>query len=86
MTLDKSFNTPVPRNYASYDASIVENGYSNLISGVESKARQAIEAKYAEEWNSAGLIRRFKLKRMMNAEFKELVKQLTPNVSPDAVF
>lgn len=86
MTLDESFNTPAPRKNAGCNASIVENGYSNLISGVESKARQAIEAKYAEEWNSAGLIRRFKLKRMMNAEIKELVKQLTPKVSPDAIF
>jgi hypothetical protein len=86
MTLNESSKASQTRKSAVCCSSIVVNGYSNLVSGVEAEARQTIEAKYAEEWNSAGLIRRMKLKRMMNAEIKELAAKLIPSVSPDAMF
>lgn len=86
MTLNESSNGSASRKSAGRSSSIVKNGYSNLVSGVESEARQTIEAKYADEWNSAGLIRRLKLQRIMNAEIEELAANLMPKVSPDAIF
>lgn len=65
---------------------IVVNGYANLVSGVESEARRTVEAKYADEWNAAGLLRRWKLQRIMNAEIEELVAKLMPEVSPNTTF
>jgi hypothetical protein len=82
MTLNDSSS----RKRAGCSSSIVVNGYSNLVSGVDAEARQIIEAKYAEEWNSAGFLRRLKLQRVMNAEIKELAAKLMPKVSPDALF
>ena len=75
-----------PYERAGCSSGIVVNGYSNLVSGVKSEARRTIEAKYADEWNVAGLIRRWKLQRMMNAEIEELAAKLMPEVSPDAMF
>lgn len=69
-----------------YRSGIVVNRYSNLVSGVEAEARRTVEAKYADEWNAAGLVRRWKLQRMMNVEIKELVADLMPEVSPNAIF
>jgi hypothetical protein len=86
MTLNDSSNTSASRKSTGCSSSIVANGYSNLVSVVEAEARQIIEAKYAEEWNAASLLRRLKLQRMMNAEIKELAAKLMPNVSPDALF
>jgi hypothetical protein len=86
MTLNDSPSASASRKSAGCSSSIVVNGYSNLVSGVEAEAREIIEAKYADEWNSAGLLRRLKLQLMMNAEIKELAAKLMPNVSPDALF
>lgn len=67
-------------------SSIVANGRLNLFEAVESQARQIVEAKYAEEWSSAGLIRRWRLRRMMNLEIRVLAAKLMPEVSPEALF
>ncbi len=77
---------PTTRTNTEYGSRIVVNGYSNLVSGVEAEARRTVEAKYADQWNAAGLVRRWKLQRMMNVEIKELVADLMPEVSPDANF
>ncbi|WP_145073529.1 hypothetical protein [Aureliella helgolandensis] len=64
----------------------VADGYDRLVSAVESDARLIIEAKFADEWNASGLIRRWKLHRKMNAEIAMLVAEMMPDVSPDALF
>lgn len=86
MKLYRSPQASASRTSAGRSTSIVVNGYSNLVSGVESEARRTVEAKYAAEWNSAGLIRRLKLQRVMNAEIKELAAKSMPKVSSDASF
>ena len=65
---------------------IVAGGLSNLVSGIEAEARRIVEAKYADEWNSSGLVRRWTLQRVMDAEITALVAQQMPDVSPNALF
>ena len=65
---------------------IVCGGYSNLVNGVEVEARRIVEEKYAEEWNAANLIQRWRLQRKMEREIAELVADLMPDVSPEALF
>ncbi|WP_146599009.1 hypothetical protein [Novipirellula aureliae] len=71
---------------ASGSPGIVEGGYRNLVSSVEEKARREVEARYADQWNAAGMAGRWKLKRKRNAELAELVANNMPDVSPDALF
>lgn len=86
MTLNSSPRDSTSRTKTGSPFGIVVNGYSNLVSGVDSEARRTVEAKYADEWNAAGFVRRWKLQRMMNVEIPELAAKLMPEVSPDAVF
>lgn len=65
---------------------IVANGYSNVAAGVDSEARRLVEAKYADQWNAASLARRWKLRRLIDAEITELAAKLMPNVSPESLF
>ena len=64
----------------------VAGGMQNLVRGVEVDVRRIVEAKYADEWNSSGLLRRWRLQRKMNREIAALVTELMPNVSPEALF
>lgn len=86
MTVSIAPKASTSRNKVRCSSGIVADGYSNLVTGVESEARRTVEAKYVDEWNAAGLVRRWKLQLMMNAEIEELAAKLMPKVSPDAVF
>ncbi|XZE52102.1 hypothetical protein SH139x_003784 [Planctomycetaceae bacterium SH139] len=65
---------------------IVVDGYERLVHGVEAEARRTIEAKYADELNSAGMLKRWKLKRRIDAEIATLVEELMSHVSKDGLF
>ncbi|TWU43570.1 hypothetical protein Poly51_63300 [Rubripirellula tenax] len=65
---------------------IVADGYDRLVSAVESDARRIVEAKYADEWNASGMLRRWKLQRQMDTETAAIVAATMPDVSPDALF
>uniref|UniRef100_UPI00193F2EBF hypothetical protein n=1 Tax=Roseiconus lacunae TaxID=2605694 RepID=UPI00193F2EBF len=69
-----------------HESGFVADGYERLISAVESDARQIVEAKYADEWNASGLLRRWNLQRKMDAEISAMVAEMMPDVSPDALF
>lgn len=86
MRLDNSPMVSTTRKKTECGSGVVINGHSNLVSGVESEARRTVEANYADELKSAGFVRRWKLRRLMRAEIKELSAKLMPEVSPDAVF
>jgi hypothetical protein len=86
MTLNKPPTASASGDGDGLRSSIVANGRSNLVAAFESQARQIVEAKYAEEWSSAGLIRRWRLRRIMNLEIRVLAARLMPEVSPDALF
>ena len=86
MTLNNSSKSSTSRKKTGCSSRIVVNGYTNLVSGIETEARRTIEAKYADEWNAAGLVRRWKLQRIMNAEIEELAAKMMPDVSPEAMF
>ncbi|TWU31305.1 hypothetical protein Q31b_58860 [Novipirellula aureliae] len=64
----------------------VADGYDRLVSAIESDARRNVEEKYADEWNGAGILRRWKLQRQMEAEIAVAVAENLPDVSPDALF
>jgi len=83
---DKVHTTQKPSASATCSPSIVAGGNRNLVTGVEDDARREVEARYADQWNAAGLAQRWKLKRQMNAEISELVAKNMPDVSPDALF
>ncbi|TWU51495.1 hypothetical protein [Rubripirellula reticaptiva] len=68
------------------ESGFVVDGHDRLTAAVESDARLIVEAKYADEWNASGLIRRWKLQRKMDAEISVLVAEMMPDVSPDALF
>ncbi|MDM4019599.1 hypothetical protein, partial [Roseiconus lacunae] len=71
---------------AGRESAFVADGYDRFISAVESEARKFVEAKYADEWNASGLIRRWKLQRRMDAEISAVVAETMRDVSPDAIF
>lgn len=78
---------PIPRT-PSDEAStgFVAGGFDRFVSGVESETRRIVEEKYADEWNTSGLIRRWQLQRRIDAEVAARVPELMPDVSPEAVF
>ncbi len=81
----------LPRNFdasrsAGRESAFVADGYDRLISAVESDARKIVGKKYADEWNASGLIRRWNLRRKMDAEISAIVAETMPDVSPDAKF
>lgn len=86
MSLEKLPQDPVTCKKTGHGTGFVANGYSNLMAGVDSEARRIVEAKYADEWNTACLVRRWKLQRVMNTEIKELTGNLMPDVSSEAMF
>lgn len=64
----------------------VVDGDERLHAGVAEEARRIIEKKYADEWKSSGIFRRWKLQRIMNIEIAALVTEMKPDVSQDALF
>ncbi len=70
----------------SRESGFVADGHDRLIAAVESDVRFIVEAKYADDWNASGLMRRWKLQRKMDAEIAVLVAEMMPDVSPDALF
>lgn len=86
MTLNHFPKTIISRKASGRESGIVVNGLSNLVAGVDAEARRTVEAKYADEWNSMGWARRWKLQRVMNSEIQELVDQSMARVSSQAVF
>jgi hypothetical protein len=71
---------------ASRTSGFVADGYDRLVDGLESKAREIVESKYAEEWNASGIVRRWVLQRQLDAEIAAIVAETMPDVSPDAMF
>ncbi|GAA5504873.1 hypothetical protein Rcae01_00312 [Novipirellula caenicola] len=64
----------------------VADGHDRLIAAVKADARIAVETKYADEWNVSGMLRRWILRRKMDAEISLLVAERMPDVSPETLF
>ena len=80
--------TPPPRrtSRSHLGSGIVSGGYGRLVRGVELEARRIVEEKYADEWNASGWFRRRRLRREIEREILELVAEMIPKVSGEALF
>lgn len=80
--------TPPPRrtSRSTRSSGIVSGGHGRLVRGVELEARHIVEEKYADEWNAAGWLRRRRLRREMDREISQLVAEMMPKVSGEALF
>jgi len=67
-------------------SAIVHGGYRNLSKGVRDEARREVEARYAEEWNEAGWIRRWQLRKQMDREIEVIAAMNMPDVSEQTMF
>jgi hypothetical protein len=64
----------------------VVDGYERAIDGIEAEIRPKIEGKYAEKWNTSGLIKRWIISRKIEKEITELVAERSKCISPDSQF
>ena len=64
----------------------VVDGDKRLAAGVIAEAKELVKSKYAEEWRTANLMRRLKLRRKITAEAEALAAAMHPPVSPEALF
>ena len=75
-----------PTNLDETSSGFVADGYERLVNAHEIDARRIVEAKYADEWNASGIVRRWKLQRKMDAEIAEIVARSVPDVSLETLF
>ncbi len=64
----------------------IVDGYIRVIDGIDAEIRSEIEEMYADEWNAAGLIKRWMLSRKIEKEIAIRVAEKSKDFSPDALF
>ena len=74
------------RSPESYSTDFVADGYERALDGVEADVRPEIERKYADEWNAAGLVKRWFLLRRIEREISERVAERSQHISPTSLF
>jgi len=67
-------------------SSIVENGFDRAWAAVEAEVKREVEARYAPERSTAGLIQRWRLRRRMKREIKERVRERMNQISACSLF
>lgn len=67
-------------------SSIVENGFDRAWAAVEAEVRREVEARYALEWGTAGLMQRWRLRRRMQREIQERVRERMNPISAYSLF
>lgn len=67
-------------------SSIVENGYDRAWAAIEAEVRREVEARYAPEWTTFGLLQRWRLRRRMKREIKEHVRERMNQISACSLF
>ena len=68
------------------ESSIVENGFDRAWAAVEAEVRREVEARYALEWGTAGLMQRWRLRRRMKREIQERVRERMNPISAYSLF
>ena len=78
------------RRWLTYSAArhsaLVADGYQRAMAGITAQAWSEIREKYAAQWKSAGIVRRWYMWRTMEAEVRALVAERSMNVSPRSLY
>ncbi|QEG02110.1 hypothetical protein Mal15_61930 [Stieleria maiorica] len=64
----------------------VSDGYERAIAGIEAEVRPEIEARYADEWNAAGIFRRRVLRRQIEKEVDRAIEARSDQAPPDGMY
>jgi|GEM_PF-2358167 len=75
--------TPHPQMIGS---SIVENGNKRLSAAVQAEVKREVEAQYAPERSTAGLIQRWHLRRRIKREIQKRVRERMNPISASSLF
>ena len=90
--------TAVPRRHIMTEAQFPKNagvqanldfvvdGFDRAWNAVEAEIKHEVEEKYAQEWNSSGIIKRWRLQRLMEHEIAERVSERLKHISDDSMF
>lgn len=76
----------IKRSHCNSRLGFVASGRGNLLKVFEAEARKIVEAKYTDEWNSAGFFRRWILRRIMTAEIADIVAKRNANNGRDTLY
>ena len=68
------------------DSSFVADGYERALDGIEQEVRYHVEQEYAETWNSAGLLQRWRIHKEMEREIAKRVAKQSAHISPSSLF
>ncbi len=64
----------------------VSDGFERALDGIELEVRAEIEAKYADEWNTSRLFKRWLLRQRIKREIAACVIQRSAHISDKALF
>ena len=64
----------------------VVDGFERAWEAIEAEVRPEVEEKYAQEWNSSGIIKRWCMLREIEREIADRVSERLKHVSDDAMF
>jgi hypothetical protein len=78
--------SPVENGSCSSRPGPVADGYERAIAGIEAEVRPVIEQKYADEWNTSGIVGRWFLLRRIEREIVDCVAERSADISPDSCF
>ena len=74
------------RNANEAATNVVADGFDRAIDAIGAEVRSEVEAKYADEWNASGIIRRLILLRRIDREIDELIAERSKHISPESLF
>jgi hypothetical protein len=75
-----------PPEFGGAGEGFVVDGYARAIDGVTAAIRSQIEQKYADQWNTSGIIKRWFLRRRMGKETATLLVERSKTISADACY
>ena len=62
---------------------VVHGGHRRLVKAIKPAIREQVESEFSEQWNSAGLIRRWFLRRRID---KEIAKRIAAKVDKNSLY
>lgn len=64
----------------------IVDGYERAIKAFKAEVRVAVEQKYADEWNASGMVKRWRMRRMIERKIADGVAKRSRQVSRDSLF
>ncbi len=74
------------RDEAVMEDGLIVDGYERAIDAITAEVRQEIEQRFAEEWNTSGMLKRWMLTRKIEKEVQDLVTERSKHISPEALY